>query len=40
MLSMVHLLVPVLIIGMPAFGALFTPAMALLSEDAHREKLD
>jgi MFS family permease len=33
-------LVPVLILGMPAFGVLFTPAMALLSEGAHQLRLD
>ncbi len=33
-------LVPVLVLGMPAFGALFTPAMALLSKGAHHEELD
>jgi len=31
-------LVPALIVGMPAFGALFAPAMALLSEGAHRQR--
>ena len=40
MLGMVRLLVLVLIVGLPAFGALFAPAMALLSEGAHHEKLD
>jgi len=40
MLGMVRLLVLVLIVGMPAFGALFAPAMALLSAGAHHEKLD
>jgi MFS family permease len=35
-----HLLIPVLIAGMPAFGALFAPAMAMLSEGAHRLRLD
>jgi MFS family permease len=39
-LGRVWLLVPALIVGMPAFGALFAPAMALLSEGAHRLKLD
>jgi MFS family permease len=33
-------IVPVLILGMPAFGALFTPAMALLSKGAQHVKLD
>ena len=40
MLGTVRLLVLVLVVGMPAFGALFAPAMALLSEGAHHEKLD
>lgn len=39
-LGAVRLLVPVLIVGMPAFGALFTPAMTLLSEGADRLQLD
>jgi MFS family permease len=39
-LGMLRLLVPVLIVGMPAFGVLFTPAMALLSEGADRLRLD
>jgi MFS family permease len=39
-LGTVWFLVPALIVGMPAFGALFAPAMALLSEGAHRERLD
>ena len=34
------LLVPVLIVGMPAFGTLFAPAMTLLSEGAQRLHLD
>lgn len=33
-------ILPVLIIGMPAYGALFTPAMALLSKGAQHEGLD
>jgi MFS family permease len=33
-------IVPVLVLGMPAFGALFTPAMALLSKGAQDMKLD
>ena len=33
-------ILPVLIIGMPAYGALFTPAMALLSRGAQHEGLD
>lgn len=39
-LATVQLLVPALIVGMPAFGTLFTPAMALLSDGADRENLD
>jgi MFS family permease len=39
-LPSVRSLVPVLVLGMPAFGVLFTPAMALLSEGAHRLGLD
>jgi MFS family permease len=34
------LLVAALILGMPAFGTLFTPAMALVSEGAQRRRLD
>ena len=33
-------LVPVLVLGMPAFGAMFTPSMALLSKGAQRRGLD
>jgi MFS family permease len=33
-------LIPVLIVGMPAFGTLFTPAMALVSEGAQDQRLD
>ncbi len=33
-------LIPVLVLGMPAFGAMFTPSMALLSKGAHRRGLD
>ena len=39
-LGSARLLVPVLIVGMPAFGALFAPALALLSKGAHRLRLD
>ena len=39
-LGTMRLLIPVLIVGMPAFGTLFTPAMALLSEGAHSRGLD
>jgi MFS family permease len=39
-LATARLLVPVLIVGMPAFGALFTPAMTLLSQGADRLGLD
>jgi MFS family permease len=34
------LLVPVLIVGMPSFGTLFTPAMTLVSEGAQEQRLD
>jgi MFS family permease len=33
-------LVPVLILGMPCFGTLFTPAMTLVSEGAQHQRLD
>ena len=33
-------LVPVLIVGMPCFGTLFTPAMTLVSEGAQHQRLD
>ncbi len=33
-------LIPVLIVGMPSFGTLFTPAMALVSEGAQDQRLD
>jgi MFS family permease len=33
-------LIPVLIVGMPSFGTLFTPAMTLVSEGAQHERLD
>jgi MFS family permease len=39
-LGTLRVLLPVLIIGMPAFGALFAPAMKLLSRGAERRKLD
>ena len=39
-LATAWLLIPALILGMPAFGALFTPAMTLLSEGADRLQLD
>jgi MFS family permease len=39
-LPTVRWLVPALILGLPAFGALFAPAMALLSEGAHSKQLD
>jgi MFS family permease len=39
-LGTVWLLVPVLIVGMPAFGTLFTPALKLISEAADRLQLD
>jgi MFS family permease len=34
------LLIPVLIVGMPCFGTLFTPAMTLVSEGAQHQRLD
>ena len=33
-------LIPVLIVGMPSFGTLFTPAMTLVSEGAQHQRLD
>jgi MFS family permease len=33
-------LIPVLIVGMPSFGTLFTPAMTLVSEGAQDQRLD
>src|ERR1700729_4025615 len=33
-------LIPVLIVGMPSFGTLFTPAMTLVSEGAQHQQLD
>ena len=33
-------LIPVLVVGMPFFGTLFTPGMALVSEGAHDQRLD
>jgi len=39
-LESARLLIPVLIVGMPAFGTLFAPAMALLSDGAQRLHLD
>ena len=39
-LASIWVLVPVLIVGMPAFGTLFTPAMTLVSEGAERRRLD
>ena len=33
-------LIPVLIVGMPCFGTLFTPAMTLVSEGAQYQRLD
>ena len=39
-LGTVRLLVPVLIVGMPAFGTLFTPALKLVSEGADWLHLD
>ena len=39
-LGSARLLIPVLIVGMPTFAALFAPALALLSKGAHRLRLD
>ena len=33
-------LIPVLVVGMPSFGTLFTPAMTLVSEGAQHQRLD
>ena len=40
MLASAWALIPVLIVGMPAFGTLFTPAMTLVSEGAQHQRLD
>jgi MFS family permease len=39
-LASAWVLVPVLIVGMPCFGTLFTPAMTLVSEGAQHQHLD
>jgi MFS family permease len=39
-LAPVWVLIPVLIVGMPSFGTLFTPAMTLVSEGAQDRHLD
>jgi MFS family permease len=39
-LASAWVLVPVLIVGMPSFGTLFTPAMTLVSEGAQHQRLD
>ena len=39
-LASARVLIPALIVGMPSFGTLFTPAMALVSEGAQRQRLD
>jgi MFS family permease len=39
-LASARVLVPVLIVGMPSFGTLFTPAMTLVSEGAQHRRLD
>ena len=39
-LASAWVLVPVLIVGMPFFGTLFTPAMTLVSEGAQHRRLD
>ena len=39
-LTSAWVLIPVLIVGMPCFGTLFTPAMTLVSEGAQHQRLD
>jgi MFS family permease len=39
-LAPASVLIPVLIVGMPCFGTLFTPAMTLVSEGAQHQRLD
>ena len=39
-LASAWVLIPVLIVGMPSFGTLFTPAMTLVSEGAQHQQLD
>jgi MFS family permease len=39
-LTSAWVLIPVLIVGMPCFGTLFTPAMTLVSEGAQHQQLD
>jgi predicted MFS family arabinose efflux permease len=39
-LASAWILIPVLIVGMPSFGTLFTPAMTLVSEGAQDQHLD
>jgi MFS family permease len=39
-LASAWVLIPVLIVGMPSFGTLFTPGMTLVSEGAQRQRLD
>jgi MFS family permease len=39
-LASAWVLIPVLIVGMPSFGTLFTPAMTLVSEGAQDQQLD
>jgi MFS family permease len=39
-LASARVLIPALIVGMPSFGTLFTPAMTLVSEGAQRQRLD
>jgi MFS family permease len=39
-LASAWVLIPVLILGMPCFGTLFTPAMTLVSEGAQHQRLD
>ena len=39
-LASARVVIPVLIVGMPSFGTLFTPAMSLVSEGAQHQRLD
>ena len=40
LLAPAGVLIPLLIVGMPCFGTLFTPAMTLVSEGAQHQRLD
>ena len=39
-LASARVVIPLLIVGMPSFGTLFTPAMSLVSEGAQHQRLD